>query len=266
LNIISFSNKSNVGTLFVSLKPWDTRKGKAGHVQSIIAEIQKRLSSIKEARILVIAPPAIPGLGQTAGFTFELQQTTSTDNIQEFEKIARRFLGEVNKRPEIGMAYTFFTTRTPSYQVNVDREKAKKLGISVADVYTTLSTMLGSSYVNDFNLYGRNFRVMAQADTTSRTSLSDLGKYFVRNGQGNMVPLTSLVTTKLIEAPSLVSHFNIYRAIEINGVPKPGFSSGQAIDALKEVAAQTLPAGYSYDSFSFLQSAFNNNIAVDLFS
>jgi len=247
LNIISFSNKSNVGTLFVSLKPWDTRKGKAGHVQSIIAEIQKRLSSIKEARILVIAPPAIPGLGQTAGFTFELQQTTSTDNIQEFEKIARRFLGEVNKRPEIGMAYTFFTTRTPSYQVNVDREKAKKLGISVADVYTTLSTMLGSSYVNDFNLYGRNFRVMAQADTTSRTSLSDLGKYFVRNGQGNMVPLTSLVTTKLIEAPSLVSHFNIYRAIEINGVPKPGFSSGQAIDALKEVAAQTLPAGYSYE-------------------
>jgi len=247
LNIISFSNKSNVGTLFVLLKPWDQRKGASGHVKSVIAEVQKRMADIKEARVLAIAPPAIPGLGQTAGFTFELQQTTSTDNVQQFERVARAFLAEVNKRPEIGLAYTFFTARTPSYQVNVDREKAKKLGISIADVYSTLSTMLGSSYVNDFNIYGRNFRVMAQADTTSRTGLSDLGKYHVRNSQGNMVPLTSLVTTKLIEAPSLISHFNIFRSIEINGSPKPGFSSGQAIDALQEVAAKNLPDGYGYE-------------------
>ncbi len=247
LNIISFSNKSNVGTLFVLLKPWDERKGEGGHVKSVIAEVQKRMADIKEARVLVIAPPAIPGLGQTAGFTFELQQTTSTDNVQQFERVARTFLAEVNKRPEIGLAYTFFTARTPSYQVTVDREKAKKLGISIADVYSTLSTMLGSSYVNDFNIYGRNFRVMAQADTTSRTGLSDLGKYHVRNSQGNMVPLTTLVTTKLIEAPSLISHFNIFRAIEINGSPKAGFSSGQALDALREVAAKSLPAGYGYE-------------------
>ncbi len=245
LNIISFSNKSNVGTLFVNLKPWDERKGQ--NVKGVIAEVQKRLADIKEARILVIAPPAIPGLGQTAGFTFELQQTTSTDDIKQFEKIARGFLAAVNKRPEIGMAYTFFTARTPSYQVDVDREKVKKLGISISDVYSTLSTMLGSTYVNDFNIYGRNFRVMAQADTTSRASIADLGKYYVRNSQGNMVPLASLVTTKLIETPSLISHFNIYRAIEINGIPKPGVSSGQAIEALREVAAQTLPAGYSYE-------------------
>jgi HAE1 family hydrophobic/amphiphilic exporter-1 len=247
LNIISFSNKSNVGTLFVLLKPWDERKGKLSHVQGVIAEVQKRLSDIKEARVLVIAPPAIPGLGQTAGFTFELQQTTSTDNVQEFERVARRFLAEVNKRPEIGMAYTFFTTRTPSYQVDVDRDKTKKMGVNIADVYTTLSTMLGSSYVNDFNIYGRNFRVMAQADTTSRVSVDDLSKYFVRNSQGSMVPISSLVTAKLIETPSLVSHFNIFRSIEINGAPKPGFSSGQAIDALREVAAQTLPEGYGYE-------------------
>ena len=247
LNIISFSNKSNVGTLFINLKPWDVRKGDAGNVKAVIAEVQKRLADIKEARVLVIAPPAIPGLGQTAGFTFELQQTTSTDDIKQFEKVARGFLAAVNKRPEIGMAYTFFTARTPSYQVDVDREKAKKLGVPISDVYATLSTMLGSSYVNDFNIYGRNFRVMAQADTTSRTSIGDLGKYYVRNSQGSMVPLTTLVNTKLIETPSLISHFNIYRAIEINGIPKPGFSSGQAIDALREVAAQSLPAGYSYE-------------------
>jgi HAE1 family hydrophobic/amphiphilic exporter-1 len=247
LNVITFSNKSNVGTLFVALNPWDTRKDKADQIQGVIDEVKKRTSDIKEARVLVIAPPAIPGLGQTAGFTLELQQSTSTDNIQQFERVARNFLAQANKRPEIGVAFTFFTARTPSYQVNVDREKVKKLGIQTSDVYGTLSTLLGSSYVNDFNIYGRNFRVMAQADSVYRTSISDFSSYFVRNAQGGMVPLSSLVTTKVIEAPSLISHFNIFRSIEINGTPKAGFSSGQAIEALKEVAAQSLPAGYAYE-------------------
>jgi HAE1 family hydrophobic/amphiphilic exporter-1 len=247
LNILSFSNKSNVGTMFVNLQPWDDRTSKEMQLQSIIGEIQKRTGDIKEARIMAIAPPAIPGLGQTAGFTFELQQTTSTDNIQEFESVARKFLAEVNQRPEIGMAYTFFTTHTPSYQVTLDKEKAKKLGVSVADVYGTMSTLLGSSYINDFNLYGRNFRVMAQADSSFRSSIEELGKFYVRNSQGSMIPLNSLVTTKVIESPSLISHYNIYRAIEINGSPKPGYSSGQAITALKEVAAKSLPVGYGYE-------------------
>lgn len=247
LNIISFSNKSNVGTIFVLLKPWDDRKTAELQVKGIIAEIQKRTTSIKEARILAIAPPAIPGLGATSGFTFELQQTTSTDDIRQFEAVSKKFLGELNQRPEIAMAYSFFTTKTPSYQVDVDKEKAKMLGVSVADVYSTMSTLLGSSYVNDFNLYGRNFRVVAQGDSTYRSSISELNKYYVRNSQGGMIPLGSLVTTKVTEAPSLISHYNIYRSIEINGSPKPGFSSGQAIEALKEVAGKTLPAGYSYE-------------------
>ena len=246
LNIISFSFKANVGTMFVSLKSWDERKSKELQLQSIIDEIQKRTADIKEARILAIAPPAIPGLGATSGFTFELQQTTSTDDIQQFETVARKFLVEVNKRPEIGRAYTFFTTHTPSYQVDVDKAKAKLLGVNVADVYSTMSTLLGSSYVNDFNLYGRNFRVVAQADSTYRSSISELGKYYVRNSQGGMIPLSSLVTSKITESPSLISHYNIYRSIEINGTPKPGYSSGQAIEALKEVA-KTLPAGYGYE-------------------
>ncbi len=246
LNILSFANKSNVGTMFVMLDTWSKRESKELQLQSIIQQIQKNTADIKEARILAISPPAIPGLGATAGFTFELQQTTSTDNIQQFETVARKFLADLSKRPEIGSAFTFFTTHTPGYQVDVDREKAKKMGVSVADVYATMSTMLGSSYVNDFNLYGRNFRVVAQADSTYRSSLTELGKYYVRNSQGNMIPLASLVTTKVIESPSLISHFNIYRSIEINGSPKPGYSSGQAIEALKEVAG-TLPAGYGYE-------------------
>ncbi|WP_127132746.1 efflux RND transporter permease subunit [Pseudoflavitalea rhizosphaerae] len=247
LNVISFSNKSNMGTIFVSLKDWDQRKDKKDHVQSVIGQVMGSTRDLKEARILAIAPPAIPGLGQSAGFTFELQQTTSTDNIKQFEAVAQKFLGALYQRPEIGMAYTFFNTRTPSYKVNVDREKAKKLGVSVSDVYSTMSTLLGSSYVNDFNIYGRNFRVMAQADSSFRATLQNLNSYYVRNSQGNMVPLSSLVTTQVVEAPAVISHYNIYRSIEINGSPKEGYSSGQAINALKEVAAQVLPAGYGYE-------------------
>jgi len=192
-----------------------------------------------------IAPPAIPGLGATAGFTFELQQIGSTDNIQQFEQVAKDFLAKLNQRPE-AFGYTFFNARTPSYQVDVDREQAKKMGVQVSDVYSTLSNYLGSSYVNDFNLYGRNFRVMSQADSSYRGSLDKIQKFYVRNNQGNMIPLGSLITEKIVEAPSVISHYNVYRAIEINGQPKPGFSSGQAIEALKEVA-KTLPAGYGYE-------------------
>ena len=247
LNIINFSNKTNVGTLFVSLKPWDDRKGSEHTAQSVIAKITQVTSDIKEARVLAITPPAIPGLGQSSGFTFELQQTTSTDNIKQFEAVTQKFLAVLNKRPEIGMAYTFFNARTPSYRVDVDREKAKQLNVNITSVYSTLSTLLGSSYVNDINLYGRNFRVVAQADSSYRSSLAQLNNYYVKNGTGGMVPLGSLITTTLVESPALISHYNIYRSVEINGSSKPGFSSGQAIEALKEVAAQNLPAGYGFE-------------------
>jgi HAE1 family hydrophobic/amphiphilic exporter-1 len=246
LNIVSFSTKANAGTIFINLKPWDERKGEGHHAQDIMNKIRAATADIKEARILVIAPPAIPGLGATSGFTFELLQTTSTDDVKQFEKVANDFLAKLYQRPEIGAAFTFFNARTPSYQFDVDREKAKKLGVLVSDVYTTLSNFLGSSYVNDFNIYGRNFRVMSQADSSYRSSLSGVQKFYVRNSQGNMIPLGSLLTTKVIEAPAVLSHYNIYRSVEFNGSPKPGYSSGQAIDALREVA-KTLPAGYGYE-------------------
>lgn len=246
LNIISGTNKSNSGTMFVNLKPWDERKGEEHHAQTIMNKIRAAVADIKEARIIVIAPAAIPGLGATAGFTFEILQTGSTDDAATFEKVSRRFLDTLNKRPEIGMAYTFFSARSPSYQVDVNKEQAKKLGVSVSEVYGTLSTFLGSSYVNDFNLYGRNFRVMSQADSSYRSSLEGLQKFYVRNNQGGMVPLGSLITSRIIEAPAVMSHYNVYRNIEINGSPKPGISSGQAIQALREVA-KTLPAGYGFE-------------------
>ena len=246
LNIISFSTKANAGTIFVNLNPWDERKGEGHHAQDVMNKIRAATADIKEARILVIAPPAIPGLGATSGFTFELLQTTSTDDIKQFEKVANDFLGKVYQRPEIGVAFTFFNARTPSYQIQVNREQAKKLGVMISDVYATLSAYLGSSYVNDFNIYGRNFRVVSQADSTYRSSLSGVEKFYVRNSQGNMVPLGSLLTAKVVETPAVISHYNVYRSVEFNGSPKPGYSSGQAIQALQEVA-KTLPDGYGYE-------------------
>jgi HAE1 family hydrophobic/amphiphilic exporter-1 len=248
LNAINFSTKSNSGTVFVMLKPWEDRKEKSEQLKGVLAEIFKRTGDLKEARVTPVAPPALPGFGQAAGFTFELEQTTSTDDINQFAAVGRKFQMMAMQQPEIQYAITFFTPNTPSYQVDVNRDIAKKLGVSVADVYNTLGTLLGSTYVNDFNVYGRNFRVMAQADSSFRSSVNDFGKYYVRNSQGNMIPLTApLVSSKLIENPALISHYNIYRSIEFIGVAKQGYSSGQAIDALKRVAAQTLPEGYSYE-------------------
>ncbi|HEY4967220.1 MAG TPA: efflux RND transporter permease subunit, partial [Puia sp.] len=247
LNVVTFASKSNGGTIFTSLKPWDERKDKSLQLKGIIATLQKKFAAIKEANILVISPPAIPGLGQTGGFSFELQQKGSTDDVKKFEKVVNNFVAAVNKRPEISRAYTFFNARTPGYALDVDREKCKKLGISITDVYNTIQTYLGSTYVNDLTLYGRNFRVVAQADTNYRGDISNLNNYYVKNSAGTMVPLSTVISYKVVESAALLYHFNLFRTAEINGDAKTGFSSGQALQALKEVAAETLPAGYGYE-------------------
>lgn len=246
-NAISNSNKSNVGTIFVLLKPWEKRKAKEQQFASILGNIQGRLNNIRAVSGMAIQPPAIDGLGSTGGFTFEIQKRESTDDLKAFEKVVDNFLQELYKRPEIAMAYSFFNVRTPGYKIDLDRDKAKKLGVNIADAYSVMGTMLGSSYVNDFNLYGRNFRVMAQADSAFRGDVKALEKYYVRNSTGGMVPLSALTTVKVIEQPAMISHYNIFQTVEINGEPKPGYSSGQAIEALKETAEKTLPAGYGYE-------------------
>ncbi len=247
LNAISFTNKSNVGTIFILLKPWEERTSPDQQLSAILGAVQQKLNGIRQISAMAIAPPAIDGLGSTGGFTFELQKRESTDDLKAFERVTNEFLAELRKRPEIAMAYTFFNTRTPGYKVDLDRDKAKKLGVSIADAYGAMSTMLGSTYVNDFNIYGRNFRVMVQGDSTYRGEIEALQKYYVRNSTGGMVPMSALVTVQVIEQPALISHYNIFPSIEINGEPAPGYSSGQAIQALKETAAKTLPVGYGYE-------------------
>jgi HAE1 family hydrophobic/amphiphilic exporter-1 len=246
-NVITQAVKSNSGTIFTQLKPWDERKEKALQVQSLAATLTKKLSNIKGATIRIITPPAIPGLGQTGGFTFELEQRESTDDIKQFERVVQTFIGALNKRPEIAGAFSFFTARTPGYKVDVDREKCKKLGVNIADVYNTLQTFLGSKYINDFTIYGRNFRVVAQADTAFRADIKNLEQYYVRNQAGTMLPLSTVISYTTMESAPLITHYNLFRTAEINGNPKEGFSSGQALQALREVADQTLPAGYGYE-------------------
>jgi HAE1 family hydrophobic/amphiphilic exporter-1 len=246
LNVINFSTKPNAGTVFAQLAPWDDRETSALKLQGIIDTLNKKFQSIKEARVLVISPPAIPGLGQTGGFTFELQQRSSTDDVKKFESVVNNFVAEANKRPELKGVFSFFTARTPAYQVDVDRELAKKQGVNLTDVYQTLQTFLGSSYVNDFTAYGRNFRVVAQADIKFRGDIKDLAQYYVKNSQGAMVPLSALTHATVIENAPVLSHFNIFRNAEINGNAAPGYSSGQAIEVLKELGAK-LPEGYGYE-------------------
>jgi len=247
LNAVSFASKSNSATIFCQLQPWDKRGKKSQQIFAVIARIQKRLARFKEANVVVIAPPAIPGLGSSAGFTFILEEKQAGGDIKNFETVQQNFLAAVNKRPEIGRAFSFFTARTPAYQLTIDREKAKKLGVAISDINNALQTYMGSIFVNDFTIYGRNFHVVAQADTNYRTNMQNIGQYFVRNQAGSMVPLSTLTSYKMIENAPLISHFNLFRSSEIDGTSAPGYSSGDAIKALQEVAAQTLPQGFGYE-------------------
>ncbi|MCX2451742.1 multidrug efflux RND transporter permease subunit [Pedobacter sp. PLR] len=243
INILNRSFKSNAGTFFVQLKNWGDRKK---DVNTIMAGLTKAFAGDKDGSILVVAPPAIPGLGISGGFSLQIQEKQSGD-IKEFEANVGKFLAAANQRPEIGMAYTLFNSRTPNYKVHVDRDLAKKMGVSIGAVYSTISTYLGSSYINDFTKYGRNFRVVSQADTNYRANIENLKHLRVMNAQGVSVPLSSLVSYKVIENASIINHYNLFRSIEIGGAAKPGSSSGDALKALQEVAAQTLPANYAYD-------------------
>jgi hydrophobic/amphiphilic exporter-1 (mainly G- bacteria), HAE1 family len=247
LNVVTFATKSNSGTIFCQLKPWDERTDKSLQLSSIIATLQNKFAAIKSANVVVISPPAIPGLGATGGFSFELEQRESTDDIKQFESTVQTFVAAANKRPELNRVFSFFGAHTPGYQVNVDREKCKKLGLSISDVYATMQTFLGSRYVNDFTLYGRNFRVVAQADTAFRRDIESMSKYYVRNSAGQMIPLGTVIEYKVIENAPLITHFNLFRTAEVNGSAAEGYSSGEAIKAMREVAASVLPAGYGYE-------------------
>jgi HAE1 family hydrophobic/amphiphilic exporter-1 len=243
INILNRSFKSNAATFFVQLKDWDDREN---DVATVLAKVSQTFAGDKDGSILAVTPPPIPGLGISGGFSMQIQEKQAGD-IKKFEGVVAKFLAAANQRPEIGMAYTLFNAKTPNYQLHVDRDQAKKMGVSIGAIYNTISSYLGSSYVNDFTKYGRSFRVVTQADTNFRSSIDNLNQIYVNNNAGTPVPLSAFVSYKMTENASIINHYNLFRSIEIGGSAKPGKSSGDALQALREVAAQTLPAGYSYD-------------------
>jgi len=248
-NVITGATKSNSGTIYCQLKHWDERSKSSQQIPKIIDVIRSRISkaNIKNANIVVIPPAPIPGIGQTAGFSFQIEQRNTNDDVHAFENVVNNFVAEANKNPAISNAFSYYSAHTPSYNLNVDREKCKRMGVNISDVFTAIQTYMGSIYVNDFTLYNRTFHVVVQADTTYRKMITNMDKYYVRNQAGAMLPLSSLISYKPTETAPLQSHFNIFRSAEIDGGSAQGYSSGQAIEALKETAAKVLPQGYGYD-------------------
>jgi HAE1 family hydrophobic/amphiphilic exporter-1 len=249
LNVVTNASNSNNGTIYCQLAPWDERSKSTEQVPGIIGELQKRIAQagIKNAAVEVIQPSPLPGVGSTVGFSMQIEQRSTNDNLQQFESVMTKFVADANKNPAITGAYTFFTAHTPNYNLTVDRDKCEKLGVNVADVFTTIQAYMGSLYINDFTTYNRTFHVVVQADTAYRTMISDINKYYVRNQAGNMVPLGTLISYSPTVAAPLISHFNIFRTAEIDGSNKSGYSSSQALDALQKLAAQDLPEGYTYE-------------------
>ncbi|MGH7495872.1 MAG: efflux RND transporter permease subunit [bacterium] len=237
----------NVGGFFVSLKPWEERKDIKERSFELVAALNARCArEIPEAIIYTFGPPAIQGLGTGAGFTFLLQDR-SGNSPQDLAAQVERFVDAARQRPEIGRIATFYRSGVPQVFADVDRDKVLKQGVSIADVNTTLGSLLGANYINDFNRFGRVYKVYLSAEGEYRNETWDLGQFFVRSSNGAMVPLSTLVTMKPISGPEYTNRFNLFRSAELTGVPAPGYSSDQALTALQEVAAEVLPAGWSYD-------------------
>jgi HAE1 family hydrophobic/amphiphilic exporter-1 len=271
LNVITNASNSNCGTVYCQLKPWDERHGSDEEVPGIIHVLQQRIadSGVRNANVEVIQPSPIPGIGASVGFTLQIEQRSTNDDLHTFEKVVNNFIAEADKDPAIANAYTFYSAHTPAYNLSVDREKCEKLGVNVGDVFTTIQAFMGSLYINDFTTYNRTFHVVVQADTVFRSMISDMDKYYVRNQAGNMLPLGTLISYKPTETAPLISHFNIFRTAEVDGVPATGVSSMQALDALKKVATRVLPSGYVYE-FSGLSyeeiKAGSTTVYIFLFS
>ena len=245
-NLLTGQTTSYNGTAFIRFKPWDRRKTPDQKVEALVRTLNERLnSSITDASVLVLNPPPIRGLSTAGGFTFVLQNRAGADTAQ-FSQVLQTLLTQARKRPEIGFAYSAFDTRIPQIELNVDRDKVKSVGVPLSDVFFTLQTLLGSFYINDFNLYGRTYKVEAQAEAAQRTQPDDVNRYYVRSDIGAMVPLGTLVTSRTFNGPQYYERYNVYSSATINGVNAPGYSSGQAIAAMEELA-RGLPAGYTYE-------------------
>jgi multidrug efflux pump len=245
-DLLSGTAASNGAMVIVKLKPWDERTTPDLGVRAILGKLYFATKDIPEAIVLPFNPPALPGFGAVSGFSFMLQ-ARGDQTPQELAQVSQDLAAAAQARPEIGRISTTFNAATPNYQLFVDREKAKKLGVPVSDVFTTLQTFLGGYQVNDFSRFGRNYKVTMQAESEFRQEVSDISRLFVRNRDGGMVPLDTLTTWEQQTGARFLQRFNLYRTAAFSGTAAPGASSGQAIRALEEVAAEVLPDGYGFE-------------------
>jgi HAE1 family hydrophobic/amphiphilic exporter-1 len=263
-SLVTQSYASNTAFLFVTLKPWDERHGESEHARGVVRVANATFQrDIPEATVVAFGPPAIPGLGTGAGYSIFVQDR-SGDTPDYLAKQTQAFITAARARPEIGSAVTLYRSSVPQVFADIDRDKVQTLGVDLKELNTTLGAFLGGQYINDFNRFGRLYKVYVQAEPKYRADVQQLQFFYVRNKKGDMVPVSTLVKATPTNGPEYTNRFNLYRAAEVTGVPAPGYSSSQALDALQKVADSTLPAGvgYAWNAMSFQEKAAAGKGAV----
>jgi HAE1 family hydrophobic/amphiphilic exporter-1 len=236
----------NAGLVFLTLRPYEQRKGRDHTAAAILNRLRGPFFGISGAMVIPFEPPAVQGLGQFGGFQFEVQDQ-GNHTLQDLDKVTHDLTRAGFGRKDLAGLFTTYTANDPQYVVTIDREKAKSLHIPLNQITDTLSVFMGSAYINDFDFNNRSYRVYVQADKQFRSHPQDIGQYYVRSDSGAMVPLDNLVGISQTAAPQVISHYNLFRSAEVSGSAAPGFSSGQAIEAMQQLSAKILPQGYAYE-------------------
>ncbi|PYO17121.1 MAG: hydrophobe/amphiphile efflux-1 family RND transporter, partial [Gemmatimonadetes bacterium] len=262
-SILSQTSSPRSGLYFVQLAPYGERATPGLQADAIVAAVNRKLATVPDAQALALLPPAIPGVGQAGGVDFFIQDHAG-NTVDYLWQNTQRFITEARKRPELGFMGTTFTPSVPQLFAHVDEDRVFKLGVSIQDVYGTLQALLGGSYVNQFNRFGRVWRVYLEAEPQYRTDPADVGLFYVRNQRGDTLPLSTLVDLQKSSGPEYLTRFNEYRAVEIFAAPAPGYSTGQAMAAVAAVADEVLPRdmGYAWNGMSYQESIAGSGGAV----
>jgi hydrophobic/amphiphilic exporter-1 (mainly G- bacteria), HAE1 family len=251
LSIVGFSlldggNEPNAAFVVIRLKPFADRTAVADSAQAVIGRVFGAAQQVRSASVFPFNLPPIIGLSTSGGFEYQLENLEGRDPA-EMASVMQGLVGAANQDPRLARVFSTFTATNPSIWLDIDREKAQALGLNIADVFGALQSTLGGFYINDFNVYGRTWQVNLQGDAPDRSDISAIYKIYVRNRQGEMVPLRSIADVRIVLGPQVISRFNNYRAVTVNGGPRPGVSSGEALLAMEQVSAKTLPSGYAFE-------------------
>ena len=251
LSIVGFSlldggNQPNAAFLVTRLKPFEDRVGAANGVRAVLGRIFGAAQQIRSAIVFPFNLPPIIGLSTSGGFEYQLENLEGRPP-EEMASVMQGMIAAANQDPRLMRVFSTFTSSNPSIWLDIDREKAQALGLSISDVFNALQTTLGGYYVNDFNLFGRTWQVNIQADAADRSDAPAIYKIYIRNNRGEMVPLRSIVNVRIVLGPQVISRYNNYRSVTINGSPRPGVSSGDALMAMDQLSRATLPPGYTYE-------------------